>query len=96
MKKSKKKGEVKGSNKWWCMTCRGTAMNHGEIKLHLELKHGLDLKKTPATREMLAHMDADTWFGSTYNWTFTEGEKAVILRQDVISPRAKDDPMRCH
>ena len=50
---------------WKCLEC-DIELDHEEMMKHLKEVHGIE--KIKGTRKMLSHIDADTWYESTYEW----------------------------
>jgi pyrroloquinoline quinone (PQQ) biosynthesis protein C len=94
MAKNTKSKEVKPVNAWWCETCKSEEMNHAQMLAHLKEKHGLETKGLQCHKKMLMHMDGDTWFSSKYEVTIANGTDGILLTNETVSPRAKDDMMR--
>lgn len=90
-----KSKEVEPVNSFWCETCGAqTEMSHPEAMDHLRTVHGLDTKGLKGKKSMQMHMDGDTWFSYVWMWTIETPDGELKLRNETISPRAKNDPMR--
>ncbi len=80
---------VKPYNIFWCDTCGGLEVGGPEaIKKHLAEVH--EVTDFRGTREMGMHLDGDTWFSWTYNWTVG----GVKLHQETRQNRSRNDMMR--
>lgn len=86
--KNKKQQEVKPSNVFVC--CAKT-MELKEFQDHLANDHKLTKEQCKGKKQMLSHIDGDTWFSSSYAWEFEGGLKFM---QHIQMPRRQDDPMR--
>lgn len=69
-KKAKKKDDSFYGTLWTCCQCKDLdSMEPEKMFAHMKEVHGIDTKTTKGTRSMLMHLDGDTWFSSTYEWT---------------------------
>ena len=91
---SKKSKEVKPSSAWWCETCNSAEMKHPEMIAHLQEKHGLNTTGLECRKEMLMHMDGDTWFSYKWKITVKNNDEEIIMTNETMQPRRKDDMMR--
>lgn len=90
-----KSKEVVASNAWWCETCGAKEeMTHPEMIAHLKETHGLESKGLKCRRQMLMHVDGDTWFTSQYLVTIETPGGELKLTNSTMNPRESDDPMR--
>ena len=96
MSKAKKneRGEVIPENKWWCETCKSPEMTFDEMKAHLTTAHGCDVAKTKCRKQMVMHMDGDTWYSYQWDVTAETPTGEIKLTNSTVSPRAEDDMMR--
>lgn len=49
------------------------SMTFDKFKEHLTSVHGLTADQMKGKKQMVAHIDADEWFSSTYQWTLESG-----------------------
>lgn len=61
----KKKEPVTPFNVWFE---DGVEYEHADFMKRLKEVHGIDTKTMKGTREMIMHMDGDTWFDWQYRW----------------------------
>ena len=64
-----KKEPVTPYNVWQDETAPGQEFEHADFLKRLKEVHGIDPATTKGTREMLSHIDGDTWFSWSYQWT---------------------------
>lgn len=63
-------------NNFICTTCeKSQVMTFDEFAKHALEVHKLEIKGAKAKKQMIAHMDGDYWFSSTYEWTLEQGLK---------------------
>lgn len=68
---------------WKCLECN-KQINHEEFLKHLEKKHGVNSKITKSTREVLHHIDADTWYEWAYEWNIANLKFVEVKREERI------------
>lgn len=56
-------------------TCCGKTMTFDEFKKHLSEVHKLSTDQMKGRKSMLAHIDGDYWFSSSYQWELESGLK---------------------
>lgn len=102
MKREKKTGagsgtrrdrKVKPVNAWWCDTCNTEEMDQAGMMKHLKEKHGLETDGLQCRKQMLMHMDGDTWFASKFRVTIGEGPGAIKLTNKTKQERSGEDAM---
>lgn len=93
---TKKRDEVTPCNAWWCLECSpALEMTYAAMRTHLVQKHGLKLEGLIWQKKMLMHLDADTWWQSSYQVIIPMPDgKELQLQNEVIMRRAKDCMMR--
>lgn len=69
-------------------------MTHAQAMEHLRDKHGLETNGLKCRKQMVMHMDGDTWFSWVYDVFIGEGESEIKMTNKTITPRAKDGMMR--
>lgn len=91
-KKSKQQADINlRKNPINVFTCCGKTFTAIEFQAHLDFDHKLAKEQRKGKRQMIAHMDGDYWFSSTYQWEFESGLK---FTQHIEMARDLDDPMR--
>ena len=80
---------AKNSNTFWCYTCGKKIGGLKKLQEHLRDVHSIG-PKAKCKSEMTAHIDARTWFSTSYTITV----KGVKLHQEIVCQRDKDDPSR--
>lgn len=82
-------GKTKPCNLCICQSCSGLPeFEINEMKEHLATVHGVDLKTSPFSREILLHIDADKWYESQYQWT-EQKEGGIRFQQFVREKRTR-------
>lgn len=67
--------------------CKSEEMTHAQAMEHLRDKHELDTKGLKCRKQMLMHMDGDTWFTSNYEVTIETPAGELKLTNSVTLPR---------
>lgn len=65
----KKKEGVAPYNFWTDPEAPDKEFTTAEFKAHLQEEYGIDMGTMKGTRQMLMHMDGDTWFFYQWAWT---------------------------
>lgn len=78
------------SDSYYCVTCQIGFDSKSEMIEHVVNAHGIDVKKQSFEKTMISHLDSETWYSTTYQWSCDK----VTFIQTVASGREKNDPMR--
>lgn len=65
-------------------TCCGKTMLFGQLKEHLGDVHNCDPSQMKGKKTMMAHIDGDKWYSSTYKW---ELENGIMFTQYTMMAR---------
>lgn len=89
MKKTPRKSkEVVAENNWYCTKCDAAkVLTYSEMINHLNTVHNIPTKGLKASKRMLMHLDASTYFTYQFEVTVKASGQDLILINSTIDPR---------
>ena len=80
---AKKEEQIEEYNIFKC-SCDNYTKEYESKEFIDHLKKSHNVEKMPGHRQMIIHMDGDTWFSSNYEWTL---ENNLVFMQYIKSKR---------